>query len=166
MITGQHKLPARHIEQRESEDAIQAIEAREAPGQNPLQNRLGIRMTAELDSGQVTTQVRVVVDLAVIGNRAGAVGRVHGLMAGSGKVDDRQSAMRQRDPVPADFPNEDPCVVWSPMPKEIAVVLCQRQVDGRNQPAHGGLPLANTWAKYDKRASTLDGQGTPAVLPS
>ena len=53
-------------------------------------------MTARLE---LRAQLRVVVDLAVVGDPYGAVLVGHRLMASGGEVDDRQAPMAQRHPL-------------------------------------------------------------------
>src|SRR5690606_28254297 len=89
------------VPQRESEHSTRALDSPvHAPAVDGGQQHLGVGAAAEQETApqELAPQLREVVDLAVVDDRVPATRRRHRLMSVRRQIDDRQSAMPQRDP--------------------------------------------------------------------
>ena len=125
------------VPQRDREHADQPVQRRldaergeSLPASPRCRNGRGTRRRAR----QRRPQFLVVVDLAVVDDDEAAVGRDHRLMAGRRQIDDRETAMRERDAGLGVDPN---AVVVRPAMPQVSLIDAAISPIGAPRPANG-----------------------------
>jgi hypothetical protein len=140
-VAGEIELARLEIDRGEGEHAVQAGDGRRhAVGGEAFHQRLGIGMAAPVDL-ELTAEVQVIVDLAVIGHPPAAVPARHRLMAGCGKVEDGEPGMAEEKVLSRGVQALAALAVRAPMAEQCDRPLgVERMVDAAENAAHR-LPL-------------------------